>query len=70
LEAYFRNCVTGAARVESVRLCRDKAGGTSKSEYDLDCLYNHRIALLGCGFGEAIIVHLPLGIHVRNGEDC
>jgi hypothetical protein len=59
-------------RAQRVRLCRDKAGGASKSQYDLDCLNNQRIELLGCGFGEAIIVHLPLADHVHQfdaGQD-
>jgi hypothetical protein len=46
-------------------LCRDKAGGTSKPQYDLDYLHNRRIELPDCGFGESIIVHLPLADRVH-----
>jgi hypothetical protein len=38
----------------------------------LDYLHNQKIELLGCGFGEAIIVHLPLADHVHQldaGQD-
>jgi hypothetical protein len=37
----------------------------SESKYDLVCLDNSKIELLDCGFGEAIIVHLPLADHVH-----